>query len=281
MANPLDMLQAKKLARKKITALTSYDYPTAVLQDQVGIDILFVGDSVGTNVLGYTSETEVTMEDIIHHLKAVRRGAKQAYVLADLPYNSYPDPEQALLNAQRLVDHGADLVKLEGPHFTIIRYLVEKGIPVCAHLGLLPQSQPERKVQAKTFTEAQALIETTWALDKMGIPLLLLELIPEEVAQIITQTISIPTIGIGSGRFTDGQVLIVNDILGITPFQLKLAIRYQDYQSLTRQTLQLYKQDVEASHFPGEEHLRHMSDPDLQALKAWIEKEGSYSLKQV
>jgi 3-methyl-2-oxobutanoate hydroxymethyltransferase len=280
MTNPLDILRAKKRAQKKITALTCYDYPTAVLQDQVGIDILFVGDSVGTNVLGYASETEVTMEDMIHHLKAVRRGAKQAVVLADLPYGSYPDPEKALINAQRLVHHGADLVKLEGPHLSVIRYLVTNGIPVCAHLGLLPQSQSERKMQAKTFTDARVLIETTWVLDTIGIPLLLLELIPEEVAQIISETISIPTIGIGSGRFTDGQVLIVNDILGITPFQLKLAIRYQDYQTLTRQALEHYKQDVEACYFPQEEHLRHMPDPELQVLKAWLETESRYSSKQ-
>jgi 3-methyl-2-oxobutanoate hydroxymethyltransferase len=260
---------AKKQAHEKIVALTCYDYPTAVLEEQAGIDILFVGDSVGTNVLGYTSEMEVTMDDIIHHLKAVRRGASQSYVLADLPYASYETPTQALSNAQRLVACGADIVKLEGAREEIVGHLVESGINVCGHLGLQPQTQQERAVQGKHFTQAKELFQNALTLERIGIKMLLLELVSEEVGKCITETVKVPTIGIGAGRFTDGQVLIVNDILGITPRKLKLAKRYQDYNGLTLQVLSQYKEDVKNQLFPTEENVRHMVIEELQPFLQW------------
>lgn len=262
-------LLAKKQNRQKIVALTAYDYPTALLQDRAGVDVIFVGDSVGTNILGYDSEQEVTMDDIVHHLKAVRRGTSQAYILADLPYASYETPNQALENARKLLANGADIIKLEGVREEIVKHLISHNIKVCGHLGLLPQTQQEKKVQGKSFEQAKELIEGALTLEKIGISVLLLELIPEELGQIITEKLSIPTIGIGSGRFTDGQVLIVNDILGITPRKLKLAKKYQDYQNLTVQAIEQYKEEVEQNVFPSEENVRHMPEEELQNLIEW------------
>jgi 3-methyl-2-oxobutanoate hydroxymethyltransferase len=263
-------LLAKKQNHQKIVALTAYDYPTALLEDKAGVDVIFVGDSVGTNILGYDSEQEVTMDDIIHHLKAVRRGTSQAYILADLPYASYETPNQALENARKLLANGADIIKLEGVREEIVKHLIENDIKVCGHLGLLPQTQQEKKVQGKSFEQAKELIEGALTLEKIGISVLLVELIPEELGQIITEKLSIPTIGIGSGRFTDGQVLIVNDILGITPRKLKLAKKYQDYQTLTVQAIEQYKEEVEQKIFPSEENVRHMPQEELQNLIEWV-----------
>jgi 3-methyl-2-oxobutanoate hydroxymethyltransferase len=263
----------KKQTHQKIVALTCYDYPTAVLEEQAGIDILFVGDSVGTNVLGYASETEVTIEDITHHLKAVRRGASQSYVLADLPYASYETPDQALKNAQQLVTFGADIVKLEGVRAETVSHLVEHGIAVCGHIGLQPQTQEMKVLQGKSFAQAKELLQQALRLEKAGISMLVLELVPEEVGKLITESVNVPTIGIGAGRFTDGQVLIVNDILGITPRQLKLAKRYQDYRTLTLQSIHQYKKEVEHPSFPGEENVRHMAADELQPLLEWVQRE--------
>ncbi|GAA6617399.1 3-methyl-2-oxobutanoate hydroxymethyltransferase [Scytonema sp. NUACC26] len=260
-------LLAKKRNHQKIVALTAYDYHTALLEDKAGVDVIFVGDSVGTNILGYDSEQEVTVDDIAHHLKAVRRGVSQAYILGDLPYNSYETPKQALDNAKKLLAHGADIVKLEGVREEVIKHLIKHDIKVCGHLGLLPQTHQQKRVQGKTFEQANAIIEGAIALEKLGISMLVLELIPEELGQIVTEKLSIPTIGIGSGRFTDGQVLIVNDILGITPRKLKLAKKYQDYQTLTAQTIQKYKEDVEQSLFPAEENVWHMAEEELKHFR--------------
>ncbi len=265
-------LLAKKQNHQKIVALTAYDYPTALLQDRAGVDVIFVGDSVGTNILGYDSEQEVTMDDIVHHLKAVRRGVSEAYILADLPYASYETPKQALENAKKLSASGADIIKLEGVREEIVKHLIENDIKVCGHLGLLPQTQQEKKVQGKSFEQAKELIEGALTLERIGISVLLLELIPEELGQIITSKVKIPTIGIGSGRFTDGQVLIVNDILGITPRQLRLAKKYQDYQTLTVQAIEQYKKEVEQKIFPSEENVRHMLQEELQNLIQWVKQ---------
>ncbi len=263
-------LLAKKQSDRKITMLTCYDYPTALLEDRAGIDIILVGDSVGTNILGYQSEAEVTLEDIIHHLKAVRRGVSQAYILADLPYGTYHTPEIALDSARKLLFYGADGVKLEGLNQEVITHLVNNGIEVCGHLGLLPQTHTKKTVRGKSFVEAKEIIEGALTLETIGVFMLLFELIPEEVAQIITEKVKVPTIGIGAGRFTDGQVLIINDILGITPRQLKLAKRYQDYQSLTLEAIARYKEDVERTLFPARENIRPMSKSELEQLTQWV-----------
>ncbi len=264
-------LRQKKQNGQKIVSLTCYDYPTAVLEDRAGVDLIIVGDSVGTNVLGYASEQEVTLADITHHLRAVCRGAATPYILADLPFGTYETPMQALKNAQHLMENGADIVKLEGRKTEVIEHLIAHNIPFCGHLGLLPQTHLKKAVQGKHFEQAKTLVEDALHLEALGSALLVLELIPEELGQVISDRLRIPTIGIGAGRHTDGQVLIVNDILGITPRKFRLAKKYQDYQSLTMQTLHDYSRDVEQITFPAEENTSHMAAEERQQLMDWVQ----------
>jgi 3-methyl-2-oxobutanoate hydroxymethyltransferase len=274
----LAFLRAKKQAQQKITMLTGYDYPTACLEDQAGIDIILVGDSVGTNVLGYASEREVTMEDMLHHLKAVRRGVAQAYLLADLPYQSYTTPQLALTNATALLAHGADAVKLEGgvEQVETVRRLTAQGIAVCGHIGFTPQTlhQPGRKarVQGRSSSQAIALLESAIALEQAGAQLLVLELIPEALGKAITECLSIPTIGIGAGRFCDGQVLIIHDLLGLTPFHLRFVKRYQQYRELTLQAMAQYKHEVEEGLFPSGETAFEMDEDERLKVEQWVQQ---------
>ena len=274
----LAFIYAKKDGRQKITMLTGYDYPTACMEDQAGIDIILVGDSVGTNVLGYASEREVTMEDMVHHLKAVRRGVTQAYLLVDLPYQSYETPQQALANATTLVDHGADAVKLEGgsEQAETIRQLTAQGITVCGHIGFTPQTlhQPGRKarIQGRSSSQAISLLESAIVLEQAGTAMLVLELIPEPLGKAITACLRIPTIGIGAGRFCDGQVLIIHDLLGITPFNLRFVKRYQQYRDLTLQAIAHYKHDVEAGVFPSGETAFEMDEDERLKVEQWLQQ---------
>jgi len=274
----LAFLYARKQAQQKITMLTGYDYPTACLEDEAGIDIILVGDSVGTNVLGYASEREVTMADMVHHLKAVRRGVVQAYLLADMPYQSYATPPVALDNAQTLLAHGAEAVKLEGgiEQVETVRRLTAQGITVCGHIGFTPQTlhQPGRraKVQGRSFSQAVALLESAMALEQAGAKLLVLELIPEPLGKAITACLHIPTIGIGAGRFCDGQVLIIHDLLGLTPFHLKFVKRYQHSRDLTRQAMAQYKRDVEQGLFPSEETAFQMDEAERINIETWMQQ---------
>ncbi|MCK4352654.1 3-methyl-2-oxobutanoate hydroxymethyltransferase [candidate division WOR-3 bacterium] len=267
-------LISKKHNQQKVTVLTCYDYPTAVLEDKAGIDIIFVGDSVGPNVLGYKSEIEVTMDDMIHHLKAVRRGVTDAYLLVDMPYKSYETPEQALKNTNIFISNGADGIKLEGAKEKVIKYLVKHGIEVAGHIGLNPQTHVIKSIQGKTFESAKELIEDALILEKAGIIIIFIELVPEEIAKIITEKISIPTIGIAAGRFCDGQVLVVNDMLGITPRKLKHAKWYHNYQDMTYQAITKYKEEVEKRLFPAEENVIHMVREELEKINIWIEYFG-------
>jgi 3-methyl-2-oxobutanoate hydroxymethyltransferase len=268
-------LQAKKRAGHKITMLTAYDYPTAQLEDQAGIDIILVGDSVGTNVLGYASEREVTLADMVHHLKAVRRGVTRAYLLVDLPYRTYETPPQALENARRLLEHGADAVKLEGGHeqCETVRHLVEHGVSVCGHIGFTPQTLhvPGRRarVQGRTFEAATALLQSALALERAGVGLLVLELVPAQLSALISARLQIPTIGIGAGPFCDGQVLIIHDLLGLTPFRLKLAKPYQRCRELILEAIQRYKSEVEHGVFPDDAHSFAMDADTLAQVQAW------------
>jgi 3-methyl-2-oxobutanoate hydroxymethyltransferase len=274
----LAFIHARKRAQQKITMLTGYDYPTACLEDQAGIDIILVGDSVGTNVLGYASEREVTMGDMVHHLKAVRRGVVQAYLLADLPYQSYETPQQALANATTLLNHGADAVKLEGgiEQGETIRRLTAQGITVCGHIGFTPQTlnQPGRKarIQGRSSSQAIALLESAIAVEQAGAQLLVLELIPEPLGKAITDCLRIPTIGIGAGRFCDGQVLIIHDLLGLTPFHLRFVKRYQQYRELTLQAIAHYKLDVEQGVFPGGDTAFPMDEDERLKLEQWMQQ---------
>ena len=273
MKKDIAYLQTKKQQKQPITVLTCYDYPTACLQDEAEIDIVFVGDSVGTNILGYKSEMEVTMADMLHHLKAVRRGVTYAYLLIDMPYASDRNPKQAIANANLFLDNGADAVKLEGgiEKIPIISALTEQDIEVCAHIGYNPQIHGTVAVTyGKTVSKAKQLIQTASDLAEAGARLIVLEKITEEISQIITDTLTIPTIGIGAGRYCDGQVLVINDILGMGP-TFKHAQRYQDYDHLTFEAISQYINDVENGDFPRDENVSHISADKLERVQKWLE----------
>lgn len=275
MKKDITYLHTKKREQQPITVLTCYDYPTACLQDEAGIDIVFVGDSVGTNILGYKNETEVTMADMRHHLKAVRRGVTDAYLLVDMPYATDRDVKQAVVNAHAFLSDGADGVKLEGgiEKVPIVTALTEQGIEVCAHIGHNPQIHGTKAAtHGKTFAKAKQLIEAAAALADAGAKLIVLEKITEEVSQIITETVDIPTIGIGAGRFCDGQVLVINDILGIGP-PFKHAKRYQDYNQLTFEAISQYREEVANGTFPTDANTSHIPPDKLARVQKWLRSE--------
>lgn len=272
MKKDIAYLHTKKREQQPITVLTCYDYPTACLQDEAGIDIVFVGDSVGTNILGYKNETEVTMADMRHHLKAVRRGVTDAYLLVDMPYAADRDVKHAVTNAQHFLSDGADGVKLEGgaEKVPIVTALTEQGIEVCAHIGHNPQIHGTKAAtHGKTFAKAKQLIQAAAALVEAGAKLIVLEKITEEVSQIITENIDIPTIGIGAGRYCDGQVLVINDILGIGP-PFKHAKRYQDYNQLTFEAISQYREEVANRTFPTDANTSHIPPDKLERVQKWL-----------
>jgi 3-methyl-2-oxobutanoate hydroxymethyltransferase len=216
-------LREMKQRGEKIAVLTAYDYPTARLLDEAGIEVLLVGDSVGMVVLGYPDTTSVTMEEMLHHTRAVARGAKRAPIVSDLPIGASETPALALENARRLVAAGAHAVKLEGgvSHVAQVEAIVTAGIPVMGHIGMLPQSvriEGGYKIKGKTPAEAGALVADAVALEKAGAFAIVLELVRAEVAEEISRRIAIPTIGIGSGLHCDGQVLVTHDLIGLFPW---------------------------------------------------------------
>jgi 3-methyl-2-oxobutanoate hydroxymethyltransferase len=262
-----------KAAHEPIVMLTCYDYPTALLQEEAGVDVIFVGDSVGTNVLGYASETEVTMADMLHHLRAVRRGVQRAYLLVDMPHGSYATSEIARRNAEMFLAASADGVKLEGGHdqVEVVRDLSAAGIEVCGHIGFTPQTLGSRgRVQGKSSEQARVLVEAAEALAGAGVTMLVLELVTEEVAALITERIAVPTIGIGSGRYCDGQVLVVNDILGISPFERKLHKRYADWRETAGSAIRRYVEEVQAREFPTEANAFPADQEELARLEEML-----------
>ena len=272
MKKNIGFLRSKKQQHEPITVLTCYDYPTACLQDEAGIDIVFVGDSLGTNILGYKNETEVTMADMRHHLKAVRRGVTDAYLLVDMPYAADRDVKRAVTNAKLFLADGADGVKLEGgiEKVSIVTALAEQGIETCAHIGHNPQIHGSKAAtHGKTFAKAKQLIEAAEALADAGAKLIVLEKITEEVSRIITETVDIPTIGIGAGRYCDGQVLVINDILGIGP-PFKHAKRYQDYNQLTFEAICRYREEVANGVFPTDANASHILPDKLARVQKWL-----------
>lgn len=265
---------AQKRAHEPTVMVTCYDFPTAQMEDAAGIDIILVGDSVGTNMLGYAAETEVTMEDMLHHLKAVRRGVQEAYLLVDLPYRSYDTPQLAVENSRRLVAHGADGVKLEGgvEQVEVVRALVAEGIEVCGHIGFTPQTLGTKgRVQGRSLEQGKALLRSARALEQAGVSLLVLELVSEPVSELITQQLQIPTIGIGSGRFCDGQVLVILDLLGISTVERKLVKRYEHLRERYMQALMQYKQEVQQRLFPTEANaFYNIAAEDVAQLVTWV-----------
>jgi 3-methyl-2-oxobutanoate hydroxymethyltransferase len=246
-----------------IAVLTAYDAPTARAEAEAGVDIILVGDSVGANMLGYKSERDVTLADMRHHVAAVRRGAPEATIIGDLPFATYDSPEIAVASAQSLFNAGADIIKFEGAHRAILEALDAANIEVCCHLGLEPQSHREKRVKGRSAQEASKLLADSIELDAAGMKLLVLEMIPEEVAAELTRRVSAPTIGIGAGRKTDGQVLVITDVLGFGVKNFRHNRRYQDVGQLMVETVRAYVRDVHRADFPAEENLTHMAPEEL------------------
>jgi len=219
----MEKFREMKRRGEKITALTAYDYPTARLLDESGIDIILVGDSVGMVVLGYEDTTSVTIDEMVHHTRAVTRAVKRALLVVDLPIHTYDTPEQAVATARKLVEAGAQGVKLEGglSHVPQIEAITGAGIPFMAHIGMLPQSVREEggyKLKGRTQPEAEALIRDAHSVEKAGAFSVVLEIVAKEAAKQVTDAIGIPTIGSGSGEHCDGQILVTHDLIGLFPW---------------------------------------------------------------
>ena len=256
------VIREKKIKGEKITMLTAYDYATAIVLDESGVDIILVGDSLGMVVLGYDSTLPVTMEDMLHHTKAVARGTKRALVIADMPFLSYQvSTEEALRNAGKfLKEAGAQGVKLEGGReiADLIRKITSIGIPVMAHLGLTPQSVHQLggyKIQGKDDATAKKLIEDAKIVEEAGAFSVVLECVPAALAGKISQAIAIPTIGIGAGVHCDGQVLVINDMLGMFErFTPKFVKKYCNLNAQMKEGVKKYIDEVKSGAFPDEEH---------------------------
>ncbi|MBI4335460.1 MAG: 3-methyl-2-oxobutanoate hydroxymethyltransferase [Candidatus Omnitrophica bacterium] len=259
-------LHNRKREGKKITMLTAYDYPVGKLVDDAGIDMILVGDSLGMVVLGYESTVPVTMDEMIHHCKAVRRATKYAFLVGDMPFMSFQvSEEKAVANAGRfLKEAGCDAIKLETAEPRVLkatRAIVESGIPVLGHLGLTPQSATKLgglKVQGKDAEAAKKIIDSALALEEAGCFAVVLECIPDKLAAMITEKLGIPTIGIGAGKDCDGQVLVINDMIGLFErFLPKFVKQYVKLAPKILEAIKEYKEEVETGKFPGPEHTFH------------------------
>ncbi len=255
-------LLAKKKKGEKIVAITAYDAPTAKFADEAGVDIILVGDSLGMTVLGYKNTIPVTIEQSLHHCTAAVRGNQNAFVVGDMPFMSFrASTERTMLNAARYLQEArTDGVKIEGGKdvAAIVENLVGAGIPVMGHIGLLPQKlliSGKYSVAGKTEHDAKSLMEDARALEEAGAFCIVLELIPAQLSRQITESVRIPTIGIGAGQFCDGQIQVINDILGLfTDFVPKHARRYAELDKTIRKAVCDYSEDVRNGRFPDEEH---------------------------
>jgi len=273
---PRDII-AKKAAGKKISVITAYDYSLATLCDKAGVDVLLVGDSAGMVVLGYENTIPVTMTNMMMFTEAVSRAREQALVVGDLPFMSYQaNLSDAIKNSGKLIKAGADAVKLEGgiEMADTVRAIVDTGIPVMGHIGLQPQTtmlSEGYRVQGKTKDTALKLIESAKALEKAGVFSIALEMVTHEVAKIISESISVPTIGIGSGKDCDGQVLVIHDMLGMyDKLEPKFVKRYLSLSKDITNALESYRKDIESGQFPAEEHSFSMEKSELDKLREEI-----------
>ncbi|MBA4458841.1 MAG: 3-methyl-2-oxobutanoate hydroxymethyltransferase [Nitrosopumilaceae archaeon] len=271
-----DIVNMKK-EKKKISVITAYDYTLASMCDKAGIDVMLVGDSAGMVMLGYENTIPVTMDQMCMFTEAVSRARNNALLVADLPFMSYQASiEDAINNSGRLIKSGADAVKLEGGSIMAetISGIVDVGIPVMGHIGLQPQTtmlSQGYKVQGRTRDSAIQLIQDAKELEEAGVFSIALEMVSHEVAQIISETVSIPTIGIGSGINCDGQVLVVQDLLGMyDKIKPKFAKRYMNLSEDIVKSLEDYKSDVESSKFPAEENWFSMDSEELKKLREQI-----------
>lgn len=269
-------LQKQKENNDKITMLTAYDYSTAKIMDSAGIDCVLVGDSLGMVMLGYENTLSVTMEDMIHHTKAVARGTKEALVLVDMPFMSYQQSVyDAIVNAGRLVKEGsAEAVKLEGgaEFCPQIEAIVKSSIPVVGHLGLLPQSLNKLGgygVQGKGYMDAKKLVDDALAIQKAGVCAIVLECVPELLARLLTRILDVPTIGIGAGPYCDGQVLVYQDMLSIySNFKPKFVKTYAEIGGDMKAAFSSYIHDVKDVKFPAEEHSFKIDDSVISQLSS-------------
>lgn len=270
-------LRKMKKKGRKITALTAYDFPTAKIVDQAGMDVILVGDSLGMVVLGYKNTIPVTMDEMIHHTKAVARAVQRALIVGDMPYFSYHlSIEETILNASRfLKEAGANAVKIEGAsekRLELIKAMVEADIPVMGHVGLTPQSiyhLGRFKVKGKEIEEAKQIVRMAVDLEKAGVFALVLECVPMELAKIITGRLEIPTIGIGAGPLCDGQILVFHDLVGYSNGYLpKFVRRYAELHEVLNKAVQAYIEDVKSETFPEDKYSYHFkSKKDLKELK--------------
>jgi len=273
---PRDII-AKKADGKKISVVTAYDYSLALLCDRAGVDVLLVGDSAGMVVLGYDNTIPVTMTQMQIFTEAVSRARVNALIVGDLPFMSYQaNVSDAIKNSGKLIKAGADAVKLEGgiEMADTVRAIVETGIPVMGHIGLQPQTtmlSQGYRVQGKTKDSAKKLIESAKALEEAGVFSITLEMVTSEVAKIISESVSVPTIGIGSGKNCDGQVLVIHDMLGMyDKLKPKFVKRYLSLSKEITKAVELYKKDVESGRFPGKENWFSMEKSELDALREEI-----------
>lgn len=274
MKNTVVTFQQMKEKGEKISMLTAYDYSTAKLEDESGVTSILVGDSLGNVILGYEDTISVTMEDMIHHGAAVARGAKNALVIIDMPFMSYQTSVyDAVVNAGRLMKEGrAGAVKLEGGREVCpqIKAIVDAGIPVCAHLGLTPQSINAFggfKVQGKTEAAAKKLLEDALEVEKAGAFAVVLEGIPKKLADLVTERLTIPTIGIGAGNGCDGQVLVYQDMLGMfSDFTPKFVKRYAETGEIMKKAFRQYIEEIQSGVFPAEEHEYKVADDVIEKL---------------
>jgi 3-methyl-2-oxobutanoate hydroxymethyltransferase len=274
-----DFYRMKKQG-EKITWLTAYDYPTAQFEEEAGVEMILVGDSMGMCVYGYENTVPVTMDQCIIHCEAVRRGAPKTFVMGDMPFMSYQrSDEDAVVNAGRfLKEANMDAIKLEGGKRVIsrIKAILDAGIVVCGHIGLTPQSSGQlggHKAQGRTVQSAQLVIEDALAIEEAGAQLLLLEAVPPEVAEFITKRLSIPVLSIGAGLECDGQLLIVSDMIGqFQAFTPKFVKKYANVAEVITGAMKEYVKDVKAKSFPADEHCYHMLKGEDDEFKEMIKK---------
>jgi 3-methyl-2-oxobutanoate hydroxymethyltransferase len=273
-------LREQKLRHEPITCLTAYDYSTARLVDESGIDIVLVGDSLAQAMLGYENTLSVTMDEMLHHVKAVRRGVKGALLVADMPYGTYQvDPQTALTNAMRFVkEGGAEVVKLEGgeKRADLIRRIVDAEIPVAGHIGLTPQSvnvMGGYKVQGKNLSGIEQLMRDAVALDRAGVAMLVLEGIPREAAAMITAEVNTPTIGIGAGPDCDGQVLVFHDLVNLTfGAQAKFVRHFGDAGAVITHAVQAFAADVKSHQYPADAESYHLPKETKASLEGVLDR---------
>ena len=273
-------LRERKVQQQPITCLTAYDYASARLVDQAGIDIVLVGDSLAMTMLGYENTLSVTVDEMLHHVRAVHRAVKHALLIADMPYGSYQvDAQQGLANAVRFVkEAGAEVVKVEGgeKRADLIRRIIDAEIPVAGHIGLTPQSvnlMGGYKVQGKSLNAIEQLMRDAVALDRAGVACIVLEGIPREVAAMITAEVKTPTIGIGAGVGCDGQVLVFHDILNLTfAPPAKFVRRYGDAAELITHAVQAFRADVISRQYPSEDESYHLPKETAAALETVLER---------